>query len=52
MRVGMESITKALAQIDTAAAGEPAFRLVVTGTEPTLTTDDGTVVVTLAVLAP
>jgi hypothetical protein len=42
----------AASQIDTDAVGEPAFRLVVTGTGPVLTLDDGTVTCPLRVLAP
>jgi hypothetical protein len=37
---------------DTDAVGEPAFRLVVTGTGPVLTLDDGTITCPLRVLAP
>ncbi|WP_206447661.1 DUF4143 domain-containing protein [Agrococcus sp. KRD186] len=39
-------------QIDVAAVGAPAFRLVVTGTGPTLTADDGTVTAPLQALTP
>jgi len=41
-----------IAQVDIAAIGEPAFRLVVTGTGPILVTDDGTVTAPLTALAP
>ncbi|MDR0283275.1 MAG: DUF4143 domain-containing protein [Propionibacteriaceae bacterium] len=49
---GVESLTTVLAQIDTQAMGEPAFRLIVTGTGPTLVTTDGTITAPLAALAP
>lgn len=39
-------------QIDTDLVGEPAFRLVVTGTGPILVADDGTITVPLSALAP
>lgn len=52
MLAGVESLRKAIAQIDTDAVGEPAFRLVVTGTGPILTADDGTVTCPLSALAP
>lgn len=52
IRLGIESLRTVVAQIDTNAVGEPAFRLVVTGTGPTLTADEGTVVTALSVLAP
>jgi len=52
MVAGAESLQDAIGQIDTDAVGEPAFRLVVTGTGPTLTTDDGTVISPLSALAP
>jgi hypothetical protein len=52
MLTGVESLRNAIDQIDTGAVGEPAFRLVVTGTGPTLTADDGTVVTSLITLAP
>ena len=42
MLVGVESLRGVIDQIDTDAVGEPAFRLVVTGTGPILTADDGT----------
>ena len=47
-RVGLHVI----AQIDTELVGEPAFRLVVTGTGPVLVTDDGIVTAPLNALAP
>ena len=46
------SLGDAVGQIDTALMGEPAFRLVVTGTGPVLVTDDGTVTAPLSALAP
>jgi predicted AAA+ superfamily ATPase len=52
MLVGVESLRNAIDQIDTDAVGEPAFRLVVTGTGPILTTDEGTVISPLSALAP
>lgn len=47
----IESLRSVIAQIDTDAVGEPAFALVVTGTGPILTSDDGTVVAPLAALS-
>jgi len=41
-----------IAQVDIAAIGEPAFRLVATGTGPILVADDGTVTAPLTALAP
>ncbi len=52
MLAGVESLRKVIDQIDTDAVGEPAFRLVVTGTGPILTADDGTVTCPLRALAP
>ena len=52
MRAGIESLRRVIDQIDTDALGEPAFRLVVTGTGPVLTADDGTVVAPLSALEP
>lgn len=49
---GARSLHAAIAQIDTAAVGEPAFRLVVTGTGPVVVMDDGTVTAPLDALAP
>lgn len=49
---GVESLRSAVDQVDTDAVGEPAFRLVVTGTGPTLTAKDGTVISPLSALAP
>lgn len=46
------SLNDVIAQIDTDLVGEPAFRLVVTGTGPVLVTDDGTVTTPLTALAP
>ena len=39
--VGATSLHSVIAQVDIAAIGDPAFRLVVTGTGPILVTDDG-----------
>ncbi|MFT4011447.1 MAG: DUF4143 domain-containing protein [Nocardioidaceae bacterium] len=47
-----ESLRTAIAQIDTEAVGDPAFRLVVTGTGPILVTDDGIVTAPLDALSP
>ena len=47
-----ESLAAVVGQVDTHAVGEPAFRLVVTGTGPVLTLADGTVTCPLAALAP
>jgi len=52
MTTGATSLRDAVSQIDTDAVGEPAFRLVVTGTGPILTIDDGTVTCPLRALAP
>ncbi|MBF6621329.1 MAG: ATP-binding protein [Patulibacter sp.] len=52
MRTGVESLRNAIDQIDTDVVGDPAFRLVVTGTGPILTADDGTVTSPLSALAP
>ena len=52
MLAGVESLHHVIHQIDTDAVGEPAFRLVVTGTGPVLTADDGTVISPLHALAP
>ena len=49
---GVESLNKVIDQIDTDAVGEPAFRLVVTGTGPILTTDNDTVITPLTALTP
>lgn len=48
----MMSLNKAVSDIDTASVGEPAFRLVVTGTGPTYVADDGTITAPLHALAP
>ncbi|MEO6586535.1 MAG: DUF4143 domain-containing protein [Knoellia sp.] len=48
---GARSLSAAIAQIDTASIGAPAFRLVTTGTGSTLVTDDGVVTAPLAALA-
>ena len=52
MLVVVESLRGVIDQIDTDAVGEPAFRLVVAGTDPILTADDGTVISPLNALAP
>lgn len=52
LAAGANSLRAVIAQVDTAAIGEPAFRLVVTGTGPILVTDDGTVTTPLNALAP
>lgn len=52
MLAGVESLRNVIDQIDTDTVGEPAFRLVVTGTGPILTADDGTVISPLSALAP
>lgn len=52
MTAGAAALSEAIDQIDTTAVGEPAFRLVVTGTGPVLTLDDGTVTCPLRSLAP
>lgn len=48
----VKTLTNVIDQIDTESIGEPAFRLVVTGTGPVLVTDDGTITAPLAALAP
>lgn len=52
MKAGIESLRAVIDHVDTQAVGEPAFRLVVTGTGSTLTADDGTVVAPLSALEP
>ncbi len=52
MLAGVESLRDAIEQVDTDVVGEPAFRLVVTGTGPILATRDDTVVSPLSALAP
>jgi hypothetical protein len=52
MSAGVESLRDVIEQIDTDAVGEPAFRLVVTGTGPILTAADDTVISPLSALAP
>ena len=49
---GIESLRNVIDQIDTDIVGQPAFRLVVTGTGPTFTADDDTVVSPLHALSP
>jgi predicted AAA+ superfamily ATPase len=51
MVAGIASLEKAISQIDTEAVGEPAFKLVVTGTGSILTADNGTVVCPLHALS-
>src|SRR5665213_1682295 len=50
--MGAQSLQAVIAQVDTAAIGEPTFRLVVTGTGPILVTVDGTVTALLTALGP
>ncbi|MBM7368779.1 ATP-binding protein [Gordonia hydrophobica] len=50
--IGVASLDSVISQIDTDSVGEPSFRLVVTGTGPTLVTDNGTVTAPLRALAP
>lgn len=52
VRAGARSLHDVISQVDTTKVGEPAFRLVVTGTGPVLVTDDGTVTAPLSALAP
>lgn len=47
-----QSLQNAIADIDLSLAGEPSFRLIVTGTGPTMTLPDGTVTAPLTSLAP
>ncbi|MDR2566945.1 MAG: DUF4143 domain-containing protein [Bifidobacteriaceae bacterium] len=47
-----ESLARAVAQIDPVAAGEPAFRLIVTGTGQTYVMGDGTITCPLRALRP
>lgn len=49
---GAAGLRDAVDQVDADAVGDPAFRLVVTGTGPVLTLDDGTVTCPLRALAP
>lgn len=49
---GAASLDKAVAQVDHGLAGEPEFRLVVTGTGPTAVLDSGVVTCPLAALGP
>jgi predicted AAA+ superfamily ATPase len=49
---GADSLARAVAQLDPSLAGAPAFRLVLTGTGPTLTMADGTITCPLSALAP
>ncbi|MDR2348440.1 MAG: DUF4143 domain-containing protein, partial [Bifidobacteriaceae bacterium] len=52
VQAAARSLAAAVGQIDLAAVGEPAFRLVVTGTGPTLRLEDGTVTCPLTALRP
>lgn len=52
LATGAASLDRAVAQIDTTRTGEPAFRLVVTGTGPVVVTESGTVSAPLHTLAP
>lgn len=52
LAAGVASLQAVLSQIDTDAVGDPAFRLVVTGTGPILVTDDGTVTAPLDAMCP
>ncbi|PHP53362.1 ATP-binding protein [Actinomyces ruminis] len=49
---GARSLARTMQQIDTSVVGEPALKLVVTGTGPTATLSDGTVTCPLHVLGP
>src|SRR5690625_2647455 len=49
---GIESLNAVINQIDTDIVGQPAFRLVVMGTGPIMTAQDGTVTAPLSALAP
>ncbi|CAM3015561.1 ATP-binding protein [Actinomyces slackii] len=49
---GMASAAQAVAGIDTDLEGEPSFILVVTGTGPTLVSDDGVITCPLSALRP
>ena len=52
LAAGATSLQAVIEQVDLAAIGEPAFRLVVTGTGPILVTDNGTITAPLTALAP
>jgi predicted AAA+ superfamily ATPase len=52
LAAGAASVARTLDQIDLEAVGEPSFRLVITGTGPTMTMADGTVTCPLTALAP
>lgn len=52
LSAAVHSLQDVIAQIQTDTVGEPAFRLVVTGTGPVLVTHDGTVTAPLSALAP
>lgn len=50
--VALESLRRVVDQIDTETMGEPAFQLVVTGSGPILTAENGVVTAPLSRLAP
>lgn len=52
VKAGIESLNEVLDQIDTESVGQPSFRLVVTGTGPIFTADDGTIVAPLRHIGP
>lgn len=52
VEAGITSLNKTISQIDTQQVNLPSFRLVVTGTGPVFTADDGTVTAPLSALAP
>lgn len=49
---GIRSLNNAIHHIDTTVVGDPAFRLIITGTGPLLTAEEGTVTAPLVALAP
>ena len=49
---GLASLNATIAQIATESSGEPAFRMVVTGTGRALVVDDGAVIAPLSALSP
>lgn len=52
LQAGIKSLNDAISQVETDTVGEPAFRLVVTGTGPILTADDGIITAPLTAIAP
>lgn len=48
----IDSLAQVISEIDTSAVGEPAFRLVVTGTGPVMRAQDGAITAPLSALAP